>query len=376
MIKLQRAARRKLVAVKQTDYRAASKLQAAFRGAILRRQLDLSSVVRMAREGEAWERELDNTGGGADSAAAAAARPGMNWLEKSMGESLKRERLERARDALTERRRARFSVAETASLRKAAAAIDGTRLKDDKRTTSFGKAEKRLTKRVEQRALSFAPPRLLRAQTTKAVTFSMQHAAARRNRGTSTHDNHLYDVGILYSRANPKSKDQAALRDSITRLRTRSAKTALPRFAPPSVPADISATFSDVVFQAQRLARVLDERPQMDARLTPQKVARQQEIKEELNKKVETLQRQELAVRSLPIHMPSKRSRAPKIDPAAESPVAPPAEVPPPREKKRTLMSILTKRRRSKKKLGKVPPGLPPVLFDEGDEDKKLTIVM
>ena len=133
-------------------------------------------------------------------------------------------------------------VHENTRQREAVRRIDGTRLRTDKRTKSFGTIERRL---AQHKPLS-AGTRSASFRRSKTRQEAMRDSIRDM---TKTRDSHHYQVGILYSRANPRTADLEALRESVLRMRQRRAKQALPSFMPPTLPTATSANMADVVLR-------------------------------------------------------------------------------------------------------------------------------
>ena len=279
------------------------------RGKTLRRQLDLTNEAT----GDSTVQTLDSNNDGSDRL---QPRPGRDWLARAEREAMKAERLERARDEVHRRemlqvkvgRRVRMAaseqVHENTRQREAVRRIDGTRLRTDKRTKSFGTIERRL---AQHKPLS-AGTRSASFRRSKTRQEAMRDSIRDM---TKTRDSHHYQVGILYSRANPRTADLEALRESVLRMRQRRAKQALPSFMPPTLPTATSANMADVVFKASKLqraqgaeARTAERAPSLLPPISRRTAAKSQETTETREQELERLRRQSMAISALPLTMP------------------------------------------------------------------------
>lgn len=217
-ISMQRFHKRKSIQIKDRQHKAASKLQATFRGKMARKDLErggdghgLRAVTASARKAsmrkKSFVAEINKE----------EMRPGLEWLAKLERDSLREERLARARNFTDKARRA----------------------------ASFGNLED-----------ADASSGLGRTQQEKyADMLDLQVSRAKeRNRLRSQH---ISGVGIVYTRANPSgSKGNLTLEDASKRMRHRKARAALPAAMPPQADIETAANHAYKKDQVRRRSLV------------------------------------------------------------------------------------------------------------------------
>lgn len=270
-LKIQRLHRARMVKRRAMEHDAAAKMQAFARGKLVRKSY--ASELSTARE---YAKATASTGGG-------DVKPGqLSWLGQQEMDSLRQERLQRARQdferkSLIGREVTRMPVRmpdERSVVRKKTPAPAATSVDVAESSAEAEQSDMNQIKRARRRTLAvqLAPDaksnepvepvsRLTRADSfTRAqkLKATANYYETARQRSAVTRD-HLHDIaGILYTRANPRAVDghqgTDQLRVAVMRMKRARARKALPKGMPPQMSLFRAATLADAAYQERHFA--------------------------------------------------------------------------------------------------------------------------